>query len=464
MNDPLVSVIIPTYNRSRLLRETVDSVLAQTYPNIECVVVDDGSTDDTPAVMAAYAGRIVYIRTENQGGTKARNTGIAAARGKFLNFLDHDDLLLPEKIARQMEILRSRPKIGLVHCGYYRMDKDGRYLDIVNHLPEGDVRTEIVQGCFMWSGAPLVRRQVIEEVGVFDPSVYSSDQDLWLRIALAGYEFGCAQEPLGAYRILPGSSMEEVSLTERLDMPIIDRIFADPRLPLAAQRMKTQAYFNQRFWLACRYYVTGQWDNAIRNIEEALKLRPELKNRSLELLYHFASNAFDPRVPDPVQFAENVFAHLPAALEAVMRPHYPDMISWMHVGVSMRLYATGQIAEAQQHFNEALGCDPSLANRPAEFRRTLVDYALRLPGKPNQYIDTVLSNLPPKAAALARQHRQLRSEAHLACAFQDYHAGKRRAVPSRVLAAIFYRPVLLKNKGVWAILVKSLPALLNKSA
>ena len=110
---PLVSVIIPTYNRSELLQLAIESVLAQTYPAIQLIVVDDGSSDDTPAMLAQYAGRIVNVRKANQGGTAARNTGIQFAHGEYLNFMDHDDLMMPTKIERQMEIMHAKPEVGL---------------------------------------------------------------------------------------------------------------------------------------------------------------------------------------------------------------------------------------------------------------------------------------------------------------------------------------------------------------
>ncbi len=99
---PLVSICIPTYNRAALVQEAVASVLAQTWREFELIVVDDGSTDDTTEALAAYASRIRLIRRESRGGVSAaRNTGIAAARGEWLAFLDSDDLWRPEKLARQ---------------------------------------------------------------------------------------------------------------------------------------------------------------------------------------------------------------------------------------------------------------------------------------------------------------------------------------------------------------------------
>lgn len=455
-------MIIPTYNRSRLLQLAVESVLAQTYPNIELVVVDDGSTDDTPAMLETYAERIVYIRKANQGGTAARNTGIAAARGEYLNFLDHDDLLLPTKIERQMEIMKARPEVGLVHCGYYRMDKDGNYIDKVNFLPEGDVRTQLVCGCFLWSGAPLIRRECIDRIGVFDETVWSSDADMWLRIALAGYHFGCVQEPLGVYRILPDSSMSDVSRTERMDMPILERVFSDPRLPAEVLAMKTQAYFNQRFWLSCRYYTIGKWEDAQRNLQEAVALCPDLLVRTSDLLHLFCTNALDPRVGEPVKFINDVFDHLPPAVDQAIRPFYFYLLSWVYAGLAMRNYAYRKTDEAKRQLAQAIALDSTLVDRTDDFARALCDYALRLPVTPHVYIDTVLQNLPAEGQCLAHLRSQVLGEVRIACAFRDYSTGKRQLVPQQVLAALRYRPALLANRGVVAIFVKSLPRLMTR--
>jgi glycosyltransferase involved in cell wall biosynthesis len=459
---PLVSVIIPTYNRCKLLQLAVESVLAQTYPAIELIVVDDGSTDDTPNMLKQYAGRIVYIRKINQGGTAARNTGIKAAHGEHLSFLDHDDLLMPTKIERQMEIMNARPEVGLVHCGYYRMDKDGNYIDKVNFLPEGDVRKEIVCGCFLWSGAPLIRRECINRVGMFDETVWSSDADLWLRIALAGYHFGCVQEPLGAYRILPDSAMADVARTERMDMSILERVFSNPRLSAEVLAMKTQAYFNQRFWLSCRYYTIGEWEDAQRNLTEAISLRPELLERTLDFLHLLCTNALDPRVDDPVKFVNNVFDHLPLAVDEVIRPHHSYLLSWVYAGLAMRNYAYGRIADAKRQFAQAIALDRTIVERTDDFARALCDYALRLPVTPHLYIDTVLQNLPAEGQQLAQLRSRVVSEISIASAFQDYSTGNQHLVPQKVLAALRYRPSWLANKGVVSIFVKSLPRLMKR--
>src|SRR5437773_3781756 len=112
-----VSVVIPTYNYARYLPEAIDSALAQTHAPLEVIVVDDGSTDDTPRVLAVYGDRIRVIRQANRGPGAARNTGIAAARGEYVGFLDADDVWLPRKLELQMARFEADQGLGLVHCG-----------------------------------------------------------------------------------------------------------------------------------------------------------------------------------------------------------------------------------------------------------------------------------------------------------------------------------------------------------
>src|ERR1044071_7624837 len=248
---PLVSVIIPTYNRWSYLQMAIDSVLTQTYPNIEIIVVDDGSTDRTAEMLDSYENRIQVIHQKNQGGTNARNTGVQISKGDYLTFLDHDDLMFPTKLERQIALFEVDPKLGAVHCRWQYIDPQGKILDKIGPLPKGNIYKTLVLGCFLWSGAPVVRREYFHKVGDFDPSIWSSDWDMWLRLAGAGCTFGCVQEILGAYRIMPDSTMADVSRTEKMDIRLLDKVFASPQqTPQAIQAVKAQAYGIWRFWLS----------------------------------------------------------------------------------------------------------------------------------------------------------------------------------------------------------------------
>jgi len=126
--DPLVSVIIPTYNRARMLPKAIDSVLNQFYKNVEIIVIDDGSTDDTKVVLAPYMNNILYVTTDHKGAAHARNTGMRAATGKYIAFLDSDDIYLPHKLAIQVPFIEAHPEIGMV-CTEFSGDYDNGYVE-----------------------------------------------------------------------------------------------------------------------------------------------------------------------------------------------------------------------------------------------------------------------------------------------------------------------------------------------
>jgi tetratricopeptide (TPR) repeat protein len=446
-----VSVVIPTYNRSKLLRLTVESVLAQTYPNIEIIVVDDGSTDDTAAVMEQYAGRVTYIK-ENHG-CGGRRIGLLAASGDYINFLDHDDLMMPTKVERQVQVLDSYPEIGLVHCGYYHIDEDGNRLEKISFLPDGTLK-ELVCSNSIWSGAPLIRRQCLAEIDGY------YDWGMWLDIAQAGYRFTCIQEPLGAYRILPGSEMSNVSKMERIAFATLDRVFADPQLPAEVLAVKDTAYGNTRFWISCRYYEAGQWDAAQRNLAEAIALRPNLLEHPADFLDHLSEDVLSAqRLGNPINFVEDVFDHLPACAESLrsLRSH---LLGRVYAGLALRSYARGGIAEAKCQLAKGIELAPAMFERTDGFAELLAHYAWKLPvSQPFDFVDAVLQNLPGGAQRLERVRSRVIADLNIACAFQDYSAGRRHLVTRRVLAGLRYRPSWFKNRGVISIFLKSLMGL-----
>jgi len=166
------SLVIATFNHGRFLAEALDSAIAQTLKGVEIVVVDDGSTDDTPAVLARYAGRIRAIRQPNRGLAAARNTGLATARGTYVSFLDADDVLMPTKLAEQVAVLERAPTVGWTYCDVLiettatgaEMRASERFGYGVRML-EGWLFPELIHGNFIPAIAPLVRRTVLDAAG-----------------------------------------------------------------------------------------------------------------------------------------------------------------------------------------------------------------------------------------------------------------------------------------------------------
>ncbi len=193
-----VSVIIPTHNRAGQVVKAVDSVLAQTVVVDEVLVVDDGSVDNTAAVLAPYGEQIRVLRQENRGVSSARNLGIKDAKGEWLALLDSDDHWLPEKLARQLAFHAANPDILISQTDehWLRNDRLVKKAKRFRHKEEGWIFVPSLLMCHVSPSAVLIHRSVLAEVGFFDEDLPAcEDYDLWLRIARQ-YAVGLVDEPL----------------------------------------------------------------------------------------------------------------------------------------------------------------------------------------------------------------------------------------------------------------------------
>ena len=203
---PLVSVCIGTYNREKYIRETLDSVFAQTYPNIEVIVVDDASTDGTVDIIREYGDRVrLVVRGINSGlPAVPRNQGVRLAGGKYVAFLDSDDVWLPEKLERQIEQLEQHPEYVLSHTWCQVIDEDG-VVQGVRHaglLAESMGFTDLLEHCYITLSTVVIRRKLLVKQGVFNEDrAYRAreDYELFLRLLREGAA-GCIPEICALYR------------------------------------------------------------------------------------------------------------------------------------------------------------------------------------------------------------------------------------------------------------------------
>jgi glycosyltransferase involved in cell wall biosynthesis len=181
---PLVSVVVPTYNRRQMLEKAVDSVLAQTYHPIELIVVDDGSTDNTRELLAAYGSRLICLNQSRAGVSAARNAGIVRASGRWIALLDSDDYWLPEKIAHQIDYCRSTADVRICQTEEIWIRNGRRVNPRVRHKKAGGMIFEqSLPLCLVSPSAVMLHREIFDEVGLFDESLPAcEDYDLWLRI------------------------------------------------------------------------------------------------------------------------------------------------------------------------------------------------------------------------------------------------------------------------------------------
>jgi glycosyltransferase involved in cell wall biosynthesis len=180
-----VSVIIPTYNRGWIIKEAIDSVMAQDYRDFELIIVDDGSTDNTPDILHSYRDKILVFGQENQGVSAARNRGLAAASGDLIAFLDSDDLWLPQKLKRQVDFFNSNPDAFICQTEEIWIRNNIRVNPKKRHKkPRGMIFEPSLALCLVSPSAVMIRASLFEEVGRFDETLPAcEDYDLWLRMS-----------------------------------------------------------------------------------------------------------------------------------------------------------------------------------------------------------------------------------------------------------------------------------------
>jgi len=195
---PLVSVIIPTYNRAKYIEESIRSVLAQTYTNLEVVVVDDGSTDDTEIIISSIVdSRLRYIHQPNCGRSNARNHALSIASGKYITFLDSDDLFLPNKIELQVAYLKSHPGVGMVYTSAHCINDQG---EMLAHKYLASVSGFIYESIAFFTPVTITLptvmtyKAIMDHVGSFDENLHRfEDTDMWRRISKS-YRIDAMQE------------------------------------------------------------------------------------------------------------------------------------------------------------------------------------------------------------------------------------------------------------------------------
>lgn len=275
---PLVTAVIPVYNGEPYIATAIESVLDQTYQPIECIVVDDGSTDGTPEVCERFRSTITYLRKVNGGVSSARNAGAARAAGEFVAFLDADDTWLPEKLEKQMSVLSDRPDAGMAYSGMYVVDESLRVVDRLEPAPPEVAfrNTLLIEQPFATGigSTALLPVSVFQSVGGFDERLSTSaDCDLTCRVARR-YRLACAPEPLACYRRHGSQMSVDVRAFEHDVRLIFDKFFSAGDLPAEIAALRRRAYANFYFMLAAAHHHQLRRGAALRYLLLALAQHP----------------------------------------------------------------------------------------------------------------------------------------------------------------------------------------------
>jgi glycosyltransferase involved in cell wall biosynthesis len=277
-----VSVVIPTYNHARFLRQAIDSALGQTLPPREVIVIDDGSSDGTPDIVAEYGHRIRAVRHTNRGVAATRNAGAALATGELLAFLDADDVWRPRKLELQAERFRREPSLGLVHCGVEEIDAHGK---VLRRQPDGLEGSKVAAEMLLFRGPTIlgggsgvmISRAAFAAVDGFDARLSTSaDWDLYYRLTTR-FPVGFVAEPLLQYR-LHGSNMHgNIRVMERDMLLAYSKAFSNASDPV--QGLRRQAYGSLHSVLAGCFFTSGDRARFAQHALKSIWLNPRSLGR-----------------------------------------------------------------------------------------------------------------------------------------------------------------------------------------
>jgi glycosyltransferase involved in cell wall biosynthesis len=270
-----LSVIIPAYNCASFLPETLRSVFAQTCCTPEIIVIDDGSTDDTPAVIAPFLDRITYIRQENKGLPAARNTGIHIATGEFIALLDADDSWLPDKLEKQLHLF-SNPEVGIVYSDFSVRYADGRFQKsyLVNRplASEGHILENYIQSRFLFPSTMIFRRSCFEEFGVFDEEMLAcEDIELFARIC-SRWKVARADKPLVVrYEGTHNLTSDNRKINQYTILALNKILHKEPGLSSAARKVIRQELGRQHWWRGYSAFNEDDMAGARRNLFASIR-------------------------------------------------------------------------------------------------------------------------------------------------------------------------------------------------
>ena len=346
---PKVSVIIPAYNQAHFLQDAVDSVLNGIYADFEIVIVDDGSTDHTRQIAENISDpRVKYVYQENRGLAGARNTGIRNTTGKYIAYLDSDDLFAPEKLEVLAKKLDNEPELGLVAGQNILIGDEGSALGEIFDTPLPQDGARLLLGNPITVGSVLLRREWQEKAGFFDESLRSyEDWDMWLRLAKLGCKMGWVPKPVYYYRFHSAQMTRDDRQMTTATFAVLDKVYQESDLPPSWLTLRDEAYSHANIRSAAQAYSVRKYDQAKEYLREAVRLNPALSANNAELLAkNIMGWANYSKTSEPLPFLEDIYANLPENLEDLAARKAQD-ISNIAMQIAFTAYSQGDFSKTR---------------------------------------------------------------------------------------------------------------------
>lgn len=367
--NPIISIILPTYNRADLIPRAIQSVLAQTFPHFELVIIDDGSTDETEKVVSQFSdSRIRYFWQENQERSIARNHGLALSQGKLISFLDSDDEFLPGKLEAQVNILNNSPAVGITIGGRILVDSSGNTISSIH--PWGSYSEDTLSSSLKpWLlsgpaciGSELVRREWLEKIGGFDTDLKMiEDVDLWFRLMKNGCKMKWTKIDVLKQYFHPLSSSNNIQRALEYYLLFIQKAYRDPNLATKSETTLERAQAEVYLHFAIRQFAAENFKAGCSSLVYAVQLAPSFTSKDQEIITReIESYAWSPFVRQPVVFIEQILAHLPKELQ-FLSSHKNKMLASAWHSEAVRFHSQKNWKKTKTALLNCLKFDPTVS-------------------------------------------------------------------------------------------------------
>ncbi len=470
MRNPRVSIIIPTYNGREHLGESIQSLLDQTYHNIEIIVVDDASSEDTAdAIGRLTDSRIRYIRHEiNLGAVAARQTGVRASSGEIIAFLDQDDLFHAEKIQLHVNYLRRNPKVGMSYNGRFEVIGPEKAVCGIYKPSASLCLSDWILGFPVSPSDVVLRREWALLDEIWDASFSHQTEHVIFngheivfggRLALAGCEFGAVGKALNYRRYHPYRVLKHLSARCQAELACQKIIFSDPRCPDHVQALSNVAFSNIYVIWAYIAFIQEEFDLGREFLKQTLSLNPTFFKGdpcpflSSWLLWISAGTVDYVRSHEEI--LQSVFTNLPRELQH-LRSRRDEIIAKSYLLKGFHTMIWGNREDAEAFLRTAL---EKGANVDSGAMRMLSDELLNYEDELGNSSDRrVMDDLYCLLSKLNRKHsaRLLKGFFSISRAFRNFHSGCYDPVPRDVVQAMRADTGYLLNRGALSILIRSL--------
>jgi len=471
MDTPKVSVVIPTYNGKEYLGEAIQSVLDQTYPHFEIIVVDDASPEDVSHIVNSFTdARVRYIQhVKNRGAVAARKTGVGASSGDIIGFLDQDDLFHKHKLETHLNYFLKNPEIGLTYNGQFEVQGSDRVLCGIYRPPTNLYLADWVRGFPVSPSDMVLKREWALKEEVWDDSFASQVEHVIFngqeivfggRLALAGCKFGNVGRALNYRRYHPYRVLKYLAERCQAELACQEIIFSDPRCPEAVRALKNTASSHIYVMWAYTAYMQEEFELGRKFLKQAIGLTPGFfmdgdPSQFLSSWILWISAGTVDFVRSHEEILQSIFENLPGELQHLEKNRdWAIARSYLLKGLHTMIW--GKRDDAKSFIETALE-KGGIVDEPAlnMLSDELLNYEAELGSTASQQVIDNLSNL------LTKLNRQDKSKFLIGFyaqnrAFRNYHIGRFDSVPNDVARAVKADFKYLLNKGVLSILFRSL--------